>query len=164
MSLSKVLSIALIVALSHANAVPPTPSAYPLSKPCAHEWQYLNFNPNDAKDKAHLQKLHDFICNGELRAVVAYGKLAAEDFLASYTRYFPSGDEETDSFSQVQVEEALNLISEEDVIDRSLVVDNFGEFVICAVIFLGFHSNYLFDTSTPCFDYIKALLRINYHS
>ena len=145
MSLSKVFSLALIVALSHANTVPPTPSAYPLSKPCAHEWQYLNFNPADAEDKLHLQKLHDVICGGELRDVVTYGELAAKDFLAPYTRYFPTGDEELDSLFQGQVEAALNLISGEDITDgtigpviETLIVDKFGEFSICALISLHF--------------------------
>lgn len=157
MSLSKVLFIALLVTGSHANAVldspsrvlprdPPTPSAYPLGEPCVPEWQYLNFNPNDAKDKAHLEKLHDVICSGELRAVLSHGELAAKDVLAPYIRYFPSGDEE-DTFYSSFVESVLHLISEGEVGDGvigtivgTLVVDNFGKSHIWAVIFLGSRS------------------------
>lgn len=169
MSLSKALYLALIVAVSHADAVPPTPSAYPLSEPCVHEWQYLNFNPNNATDKAHLEKLHDVICGAELRAVLSYGELAAKDFLPPYTRYFPSGDNEFNGNPQDLVVNALHIISGGDVGDgaigtvvETLVVDNLGEFHICAVIFfLAFYINTIFfNTSTPCFGYIDTLLRM----
>lgn len=185
MSSSKSLFLALIVAVSHANAVfnsssqalnrssqalnsssqalnsssqvlnsssqalrndPPTPSIYPLGEPCVPEWQYLNFNPKDANHKAHLEKLHDVICSGELRAVLSYGELSVKDGLAPYKRYFPLSDEEKDfqeeSDYQTNVKDVLHLISEEDVGDGiigtvvgTFVVDNFGEFHICAVIF-----------------------------
>lgn len=64
MSLSKVLSLALVIAVARASPVnnpsrvlrrdPPAPSTYPLGDSCSHEWQYLNFNPDDNTDKAHL--------------------------------------------------------------------------------------------------------------
>lgn len=143
MSLSKVLSLALVVAVACASPVfnnpsrvlrrdPPAPSAYPLGSACGHEWQYLNFNPDDDTDKAHLQKLHDVICSGELRAISSYGQISAQDVLAPYKRYFPESDEEDDF--QTHVKDVLGLIAGTSSTDGAIgtvvgtfVVDNLGE-------------------------------------
>ncbi|KAF7190834.1 hypothetical protein HII31_07993 [Pseudocercospora fuligena] len=74
------------------RADPPAPSAYPLGDACGNEWQYLNFNPDDDTDKSRLQKLHDVICKGELRALSSWGAAAAQDAKTSineaYDLYF----------------------------------------------------------------------------
>ncbi|KAI4166941.1 MAG: hypothetical protein LQ343_007613 [Gyalolechia ehrenbergii] len=120
MPCSKVISLALFVAVARASPVlhspsllrrdPPAPSAYPLGDACGHEWQYLNFNPEDDTDKAHLQKLHDVICSGEMRAISSYGHVSAQDVLAPYKRYFPESDEEDDF--QTHVKDVLGLIAD----------------------------------------------------
>ena len=143
MSLSKVLSLALVVALARASPVlsnpsrvlrrdPPTPSAYPLGDACGHEWQYLNFNPDDDTDKAHLQTLHNVICSGEMRAISDFGQLSAQDVLAPYKRYFPESDDEDDF--QTHVKDVLGLITGTSSSDGAIgavvgtfVVDNLGE-------------------------------------
>lgn len=151
MFLSKVLPLALIVAVSHADVIrnsqsptlrhdPPTPSTYPLNEPCVPEWQYLNFNPDDANDKTRLEKLHHVLCSGELRAVWNYRKLSARDLLIPYKHYFPSSEEVYDFF-QTPIQEIEALVG-------TFVVDNFGRFYICAVIFflsLHFFFGVLFD-------------------
>lgn len=145
MPCSKVISLALFVAVARASPVlhspsllrrdPPAPSAYPLGDACGHEWQYLNFNPEDDTDKAHLQKLHDVICSGEMRAISSYGHVSAQDVLAPYKRYFPESDEEDDF--QTHVKDVLGLIAGTSSTDGaigtvigSFVVDNHGELLI----------------------------------
>ena len=119
MSLSKVLSLALIVAVARASPViknpsrvlrrdPPTPSTYPLDDACGHEWQYLNSNPEDDTDKAHLQTLHNVVCSDEMRAISRYGQISAQDALAPYNRYFQESDEEDDF--QTHIQDVLGLI------------------------------------------------------
>ncbi|KAL8796259.1 MAG: hypothetical protein Q9195_001374 [Heterodermia aff. obscurata] len=140
MSLSKVLSITVFVTAVLASPVlqspsrilrrkPPSPSAYPLGDACGHEWQYLNFNPSDATDKGHLQKLHDVICSGEIRALSSYGQTSAENALAPYNRYFPPSDEEDDF--EIHVKDVLGLIAGTSSTDGAIgsvvgtfVVDN----------------------------------------
>ncbi|KAF2228667.1 hypothetical protein EV356DRAFT_495133 [Viridothelium virens] len=120
MYLSKTHSLALLIAvarasrfLNHPSRVlrrnPPTPSAYPLGDACGHEWQYLNFNPDDDTDEAHLRTLHDIICGDEMRAISSYGQFSAQDVLAPYKRYFPESDEEDDF--QTHVKDVLGLIA-----------------------------------------------------
>lgn len=136
MFLSKLLlPLALIVAVSHADATlnnsqsrilrhdpPPTPSTYPLNEPCVPEWQYLNFNPNDANDKIRLEKLHNVLCSGELRAVLNEKKLSARrNVFAPYQRYFPPS-EEFNHFFQSQIQEIKAFVG-------TFVVDNFGRFL-----------------------------------
>ena len=146
MSLSKVLSIALVVAVARASPVlnspsrvlrrdPPAPSAYPLGDACGHEWQYLNFNPDDDTDSAHLQTLHNVICSGEMRAISSYGQASAPDALAPYKRYFPESDEEDDF--QTHVNDTLGLIAGTSSTDGAIgtvvgtfVIDNLGELLI----------------------------------
>lgn len=144
MSLSKILSLALVVAVARASPVfnnpsrvhrrdPPTPSSYPLGDACGHEWQYLNFNPDDDTDKGHLQTLHNVVCSGELRAISSYGQSSAQDVLAPYKRYFPESDEEDDF--QTHVKDVLGLIAGTSSTDGAIgalvgtfVVDNLGEY------------------------------------
>ena len=148
MFLSKVLSLALVAAVTSARPGlnnptrvirrdPPAPSAFPLGDACEHEWQYLNFNPNDATDRAHLQRLHDVICDGSMRAVSSFGELAAESVLAPYKRYFPEseGEDDTETF----VAEVLALITGTSSSDGAIgaivgtfVVDNLGKFCFCS--------------------------------
>ena len=146
MSLSKFVSIALVVAGAGASPVinnpsridrrdPPAPSTYPLGDACDHEWQYLNFDPENDIDKTHLEKLHDVICSGEMRAISSYGQASAEDFLAPYKRYFPESDDEDDF--QTHVKDVLGLIAGTSSTDGAIgsivgtfVVDNLGELPI----------------------------------
>ena len=106
MTLSKVLSLAL--AVTAVRAIPITnpsrvvprqaaPTPFPLGNACVNEWQYVNFDTADATDSAHLQKLHDIVCSGEMRAGSSYGALSAENTLAPYLRYFAASDEEDDT-------------------------------------------------------------------
>lgn len=143
MSWSKILSLALVVAVAHASPVfdnptrvlrrdPPAPSAYPLGDACEHEWQYLNFKADDDTDKGRLQKLHDVICSGEMRAISSYGQISAQDVLAPYKRYFPESDEEDDF--QTHVKDVLGLIAGTSSTDGAIgtivgtfVIDNLGE-------------------------------------
>ncbi|CAF9934268.1 MAG: hypothetical protein HETSPECPRED_009165 [Heterodermia speciosa] len=143
MSLSRVLSLTLFAAAALASPVlnspsrvlrrdPPSPSTYPLGDACDHEWQYLNFNPDDDTDKAHLQTLHDVICVGEMRAISSYGQSSAERALAPYKRYFPESDEEDDF--QTNVKDVLGLIAGTSSTDGAIgtvvgtfVIDNLGE-------------------------------------
>ena len=143
MSLLKVLSLTLVIAVARASPVlnnpsrvlrrdPPAPSAYPLGDACGHEWQYLNFNPDDDTDKAHLQKLHDVLCSGEMRAISSYGQFSAQDVLAPYKRYFPESDAEDDV--ETHVKDVLGLIAGTSSTDGAIgsvvetfVVDNLGE-------------------------------------
>ncbi|MCJ1330054.1 hypothetical protein MMC10_006735 [Thelotrema lepadinum] len=140
MSLSKFISLSLVVAVATASPVlkspsrvlrrdPPAPSAYPLGDACDHEWQYLNFNPSDATDSAHLMTLHNVICSGEMRAVSSYGQASAQSNLKPYARYFPPSDEDDDT--QGQVASVLGLIAGTSSTDGAIgavvggmVVDN----------------------------------------
>ena len=143
MSLSKFISLSLVVAVATASPVlkspsrvlrrdPPAPSAYPLGDACDHEWQYLNFNPSDATDSAHLMTLHNVICSGEMRAVSSYGQASAQSNLKPYARYFPPSDEDDDT--QGQVASVLGLIAGTSSTDGAIgavvggmVVDNLGK-------------------------------------
>jgi len=143
MQLSVFLSLALAVRISHSSPIikspsrvaarqAPEPSTYPLGEACGHEWKYLNFNPEDATDQGRLQKLHDVICSGEMRAVSAWGREAALNNAAPYARYFPPSDEEDDT--QAQTAEILLLIAGTSTADdgavgalvETFVIDNLG--------------------------------------
>lgn len=156
MSLSKLLHLALVVALASSSPVlnnpsrilrrdpPPAPSTYPLGDACGHEWQYLNFDDTDDTDQAHLQQLHNVICSGEMRAVSSYGQISARDVLAPYKRYFPESDQEDDF--QTHVQDVLGLIAGTSSTDGAIgtvvgtfVVDNFGELHIHFVASSAFH-------------------------
>ena len=145
MSFSKVLSFSLIVAVATSTPVlksssrvlrrddPPAPSTYPLGDACGNEWQYLNFNPNDATDSAHLMMLHDVICTGELRAVSDFGVVSAQVNLKPYARYFPASEEGDDT--QRNVASVLGLITGTSSSDGAIgevvggmIVDNLGKF------------------------------------
>ncbi|KAG9186105.1 hypothetical protein G6011_02661 [Alternaria panax] len=115
MTLTKVFSLAPIaVAMVHANPIsstptrltarvdPPKPSAYPLDNPYTNEWQYLNFNPNDATDKAHLEQLHHILCIGEMIVITSYGAGSAERALKPYLRYFGPNEEPDDPNDPVE--------------------------------------------------------------
>ena len=152
MSLSRFLSLALSVVAALASPVfnspsralrrdLPSPSAYPLDSACGHEWQYLNFNPDDATDNAHLQTLHDIICGGEMRAISSYGQYSAQNAEAPYKRYFPESDDEDDF--QTHVSDVLGLIAGTSSTDGAIgtvvgtfVVDNLGIIPLCS--FLSF--------------------------
>lgn len=147
MSLSKAVSLALVVALTSATPLPkaptrilprelPKPSAYPGKEgACAHEWQYLNFNVDDTNDQQRLDKLHHTICSGEMRALSSYGAAAAEDLLAPYKRFFPQNDDEDNyDYLQDHVARVLRLImgtSSTDGAIGSIVgdfyIDNLGK-------------------------------------
>lgn len=147
MSLSRTVSLALVVALACATPLPktpthilprelPKPSAYPGKEgACEHEWQYLNFNKDDIDDKQRLEKLHHTICSGEMRALTSYGSAAASSLLAPYKRFFPQNDEE-DNYDDLQghVVKVLDLITGTSSTDgaigsivESFVVDNLGK-------------------------------------
>ncbi|KAL1794237.1 hypothetical protein ACET3X_007658 [Alternaria dauci] len=130
MTLVKVVSLALIaVTIVHANPIlstptrlaarddPPKPSAYPLGDPCTNEWQYLNFNPDDPTDKAHLEQMHHILCIGEMLALTSYGSGSAERALKPYLRYFgPNEDsddpDDPDEYKyQEHVKSVLDMIS-----------------------------------------------------
>ena len=139
---AKALSLALLVAAAASSPVPnaptkvirrdlPKPSSYPLGDACSHEWQYLNFNKDDPIDKAHLKKLHDVICSGEMRALSSYGAGSAERNLAPYKRFFPPSDDEDDY--QKHVSGVLNLITGTSSTDgaigsivEKIIIDNKG--------------------------------------
>ncbi|KAL8919541.1 MAG: hypothetical protein Q9208_006733 [Pyrenodesmia sp. 3 TL-2023] len=136
MSLSKVLSLALVIAVACASPVlkgptrvvrrvPPAPSAFPLGDACDHEWQYVNFNSDDDTDRVRLQKLHDVICIGEMRAISSYGQRSASDLLAPYRRYFAESDDEDDF--QTHVKDVLGLIAGTSSTDGAIgsVVETF---------------------------------------
>jgi hypothetical protein len=147
MSTSKMVSLALVVALTNATPLPkiptrilprelPTPSAYPGKEgACVHEWQYLNFNVDDTTDQQRLDKLHHTICSGEMRALTSYGAGAAEDLLAPYKRFFPEDDDE-DTYEDVQdhVVKVLTLLMGTSSSDGAIgsivgdfVIDNLGK-------------------------------------
>lgn len=153
MSFSKALYVALIIAAARASPVinspsrvlprgdepeKPKPSTYPLGDACKHEWQYINFNIEDGADVERLEKLHDVICSGEMRAIASYGEVSAKDVLAPYKRYFPLKDEDEDY--PLHVMDVLHLISGESSTDgkigkivETFVVDNKGESLTSAV-------------------------------
>ncbi|WPB06264.1 uncharacterized protein RHO25_010921 [Cercospora beticola] len=132
--------LSAILAIANAKPVPnaPTkvarqtsaePSSYPLGGACGNEWKYLNFNKDDATDKSRLQKLHDIICVGEMRALSAWGANAAGKGNEVYKTFFPLSDDEDDT--QANVEEVLRKISgqssAEGMVGKivgSFVVDN----------------------------------------
>lgn len=116
------------------RADPPAPSAYPLGDACGNEWQYLNFNPDDDTDKGRLQKLHDVICIGELRALSSWGAKAASDAKTSineaYDLYFATENPD----SRDVVNDVLMMIagqsSTEGMIGEivgTMIVDNLGK-------------------------------------
>jgi hypothetical protein len=147
MSLSKTASLALLVALACASPLPkaptriiprelPKPSAYPGKEgACEHEWQYLNFNPDDIDDKQRLEKLHHTICSGEMRALTSYGSGAASDLSPSYKRFFPENTAENNyDVLQGHVVKVFDLITGTSSSDGaigsivgSFVVDNLGK-------------------------------------
>ncbi|KAF8146948.1 hypothetical protein K438DRAFT_1868330 [Mycena galopus ATCC 62051] len=140
MTLPTIVLLALVGALANAKPLlnapsrvarqdPPAPSAYPLDTPCGHEWQYLNFNPDDDTDKGHLETLHNVICSGEMRALSSNGQASATDGNAIYQRYFPLSDDEDDT--QGKVSSVLALIAGTSSTDGSvgavvagMIVDN----------------------------------------
>ena len=142
MSLSRFTPFVTILAVVGASPVlnnpsrilrrdPPVPSTYPLGDACDHEWQYLNFNPDEDTDKTHLQTLHEVICSGEMRAISSYGQSSAENLLAPYKRYFPEKDDEDDF--PTHVKDVLGLIAGASSTDGAIgeivgtfVVDNLG--------------------------------------
>jgi hypothetical protein len=147
MSLSKTVSLALMVALTHASPLPkaltrilprelPVPSAYPGEEAaCEHEWQYLNFNKDNIDDKQRLEKLHHTICSGEMRALASYGSYAASGILTPYKRFFPQNSKE-DDFDDLHdhVVGVLDLIAGTSSSDGaigpivgSFVIDNLGQ-------------------------------------
>ncbi|CEJ88856.1 hypothetical protein VHEMI04882 [[Torrubiella] hemipterigena] len=88
MSLFKSLAVACTIAATSATPISPSrvrtaadeaQSAFPIGDACAHEWQSLHFNPDDETHKGRLQKLHDVICSGEMRAISSWGGKAATD-------------------------------------------------------------------------------------
>ncbi|KAK7062283.1 hypothetical protein R3P38DRAFT_2834433 [Favolaschia claudopus] len=112
MTLSTIVLLAFVGALADANPLlnepsrvarrsPPAPSAYPLDTPCGHEWQYLNFNPDDDTDKGHLEALHGVICSGEMRALSSNGQVSAKAGDAVYQRYFPLSEDDEDTQDKV---------------------------------------------------------------
>ncbi|KAM5354927.1 hypothetical protein ACJ41O_001573 [Fusarium nematophilum] len=146
MSLSKALLVACSIAAASAKPLSPSkvvrqaagpvePSSFPLGDECGNEWKYMNFDPENDADKAHLQKLHDVICTGELRAISAWGAQAAEDSKTSinvvYDVFFDTKDD-----TNSKVEDVLKKISGQSSsegmigeIVKTMVVDNadFGE-------------------------------------
>jgi hypothetical protein len=147
MSLSKTVSLALVMALTCATPLPtrilprelPTPSEYPGKEgACQHEWKYLNFDKDDSTDQKRLEKLHHTICSGEMRALTSYGHGAAERLLAPYKRFFPltDPDDEEENYDDLQnhVVKVLELIMGTSSSDgaigsivESFVVDNLGK-------------------------------------
>lgn len=164
----KIVALALAVAVARASVIldnptqvvrrdPPAPSAYPLEDACDHEWQYLNFNPDDDTDKSRLEKLHDVICSGEMRTISSYGQLAAQSALVTYKRYFPESDDDDDT--QGYVNDVLALIAGTSSTDGAIgtvvgtfVVDNLGKLprLLAGIVSCVFSlSLSLFDSSCP---------------
>lgn len=79
-----------------ARQAPPEPSSYPLGDACTNEWRYLNFDPENETDKAHLELLHNILCIGEMLAITSYGAGAAESALMPYLRHFAVNEEQDD--------------------------------------------------------------------
>lgn len=114
------------------------PSAFPLGDPCGNEWKYLNFNKDDDTHKSRLQKLHDVICVGKLRAVAAHGGYAApkstgEDDVDEVFEAFFSLEEETPE----KVQDVLMRVAGEDApgemigeVVGGMVVDNNGSLTL----------------------------------
>ncbi|XP_014551417.1 hypothetical protein COCVIDRAFT_42284 [Bipolaris victoriae FI3] len=109
MTFSKAFALALALATAvHAKPIsnPPTrvvarqaspePSSYPLGDACTNEWRYLNFDPENETDKAHLELLHNILCIGEMLAITSYGAGAAESALMPYLRHFAVNEEQDD--------------------------------------------------------------------
>lgn len=113
MSLSKALLVAVCVVVANASPISPSkvgraaaePSNFPLSDACGNEWKYVNFDPEDDTDKTHLQKLHDVICIGELRALSARGAYAATQRKTTdnvaYDVFFDPDDEGTSIVNEI---------------------------------------------------------------
>ncbi|KAK4981773.1 hypothetical protein LTR50_007884 [Elasticomyces elasticus] len=112
MSLSKALALALAssitLLLANANPLPdkvrrdpPAPSAYPIGTACPNEWQYLNFNPDDPTDQAHLQQLHEVVCGYDIVPLIISGIDAGSHVNGVYLRYFPNSDAEDDYVANV---------------------------------------------------------------
>lgn len=78
MSLSKDFLVAFCLAVSNAKPLHPSRVARQEAPEPSSYRQYLNFNPEDEVDKGRLQKLHDVVCIGELRAIAARGAYAAQ--------------------------------------------------------------------------------------
>ncbi|EMD66494.1 hypothetical protein COCSADRAFT_353794 [Bipolaris sorokiniana ND90Pr] len=121
-----------------ARQAPPEPSSYPLGDACTNEWRYLNFDPDNETDKAHLELLHNILCSGEMLAITSYGAGAAERALKPYLRHFGLNEEQDDPAErpdeyhfQNHVKNVLNLLAgdgENNVklgaVVGSFVVDN----------------------------------------
>lgn len=133
-------SLLLALPLAAVNAKPlypskvirqetPEPSEFPLDGgPCGNEWQYLNFNTENAVDRERLQKLHDVICIGELRALSARGAYAAELSNNVYALFF-----DTEDGLPAEVEDVLMMIAGDDTagtmvgdVVADMVIDNNG--------------------------------------
>lgn len=108
------------------------PSTFPLGDACGNEWRYLNFDPDDETDRERLQKLHDVICVGELRAVAARGSYAASQATSSiievYDTFF-----DTDEDTPAKVRQILRKIAGESSSEGSIgtvvgtmIIDNLG--------------------------------------
>lgn len=139
MSVLKSLLVAVSIAAANANPISPsivaraTPSDFPLGEPCGNEWKYLNFDPDNTAHKEHLQKLHDVICSGELRAVSARGFYAADQTATSiievYDVFFETGDGTPAKVSEV-LKKIAGQGSDEGMIGEavgSMIVDNTGK-------------------------------------
>lgn len=155
MSLSKVLSLALVVAVARASPVQQpilSPPPQPTCAFCLPTWRclrpqvvYLNFNSDKNTDKAHLRKLHNVICSDEMCTMSSYGQISTQDVHAPYKRYFPESNEGDDF--QTHVKDILGLIAGTSSTDGAIgtvvgtsVVDNLGELHICFVASSSFVS------------------------
>ncbi|RBR27125.1 uncharacterized protein FIESC28_00069 [Fusarium coffeatum] len=145
MSFIKGLLFSTSLAIANAKPISPSkvvraaasPSTFPLGDACENEWKYLNFDSGSDADKAHLQKLHDVICNGELRAVAAWGVQAAEDSKKStnvaYDVFF-SAEEDIPATIQDVLSRIAGQSTTEGKIGKivgTMIVDNNGK---CAAI------------------------------
>lgn len=137
MSLFKAFLFALPLAVSNAKPLYPSkvvrrdtePSSFPLGDACGNEWQYLNFDPNNDGDKARLQKLHDVICIGELRAIAARGAYSATQTDNIYKLYFDEDPEVYEGVDEVLMMIAGSTTAGSMVGDvvAGMIVDNNGK-------------------------------------
>lgn len=147
MSLLKISLAALLVACANGTPVYPSkvirdddpkPSPFPLGEACGNEYQYLNFDPENDTDKKRLQKLHDVICMGELRALSSRGAEAATEVQDQgnlvYDVFFADDEEDEDENTPGSVHSVLMIIagasSTEGMIGKAvgkMVVDNKGK-------------------------------------
>jgi hypothetical protein len=121
------LSTPLAHGASKVRRDPPVPSAYPLGDASPNEWQYLNFDPENADDQAHLVELHA-IFGYDLMELLASSEQSVGDVNAVYLRYFPPSDDEDDFQGHVSsVYNQMGTNGGASPLVATFIVDNLGK-------------------------------------